>query len=411
MRIGRMGAAAAGLLLAGTVGAAAQEASCAGVGAGAGWIGGDAARSDIAAAEAPRELMALILPRQEHVVRFTLGAAAEVRVEAQGRGNGDPLIDLRDESGAILLSDDDSGGGGAARGVVALGPGTYCLSTRSFDGAAMTAFVRIGRTEQEALTAGVDAADGMAAPVCDAATVAAALAEGPIDAAALAGEGVSVTASADADPFWRFSLAAPAAISVTAANSDADPALSLFDATGALLAENDDFDGLDSRIDMRSPLAAGEYCIALRALSDGSLPITVAVAAFDPVAALVGQYDRGEASPPLDGSHPVTDLGTLAGRLRHDARVGDVNSWFSFTLDEGGLLLVEAVTNGQGDPTLAVFDDFGRMVGQNDDFGQGFDSQVTARVQPGTYLIGVREVGSGAEAAVRLLFERFVPAR
>lgn len=413
MRIDRMAMAAAALIAAAPLAAAAEDDLCGGIGKDAGWIGGDAAGSDIAAAETAREQMALILPRAEHVVRFTLGAPARVRVEAQGRGAGDPVIDLRDATGAILLSDDDSGGGGAARGEIALDPGAYCLSTRSYDGTPMTAFLRIGRTEHEALTQGIAAEesfDEAAATVCDAATPATALAEGPVDAA-LGQGGIRVTGTAEALPFWRFSLAAPAAISLTAVNADADPALSLFDAAGALVAENDDFDGLDSRIDLATPLGPGDYCIALRALSDPGLPITLALAAFDPVAALAGRYDRGEASPPLDGSHPVTDLGTLSARLRHDARVTAVNSWFSIAVDEPGLLLVETVTNGQGDPSLAVFDDFGRVVGQNDDFGQGLDAQVTARVQPGTYLVAVRQIGTGAEGAVRLLFERFVPAR
>jgi hypothetical protein len=75
-----------------------------------------------------------------------------------------------------------------------------------------------------------------------------------------------------------------------------------------------------------------------------------------------------------------------------------------------GLLLVEAVTNGMGDPVLVLFDDFGRKIAYNDDFGEGLDSQLTARVLPGTYLVGVRQLSSGQQALTRVLFERYVPA-
>ena len=74
-------------------------------------------------------------------------------------------------------------------------------------------------------------------------------------------------------------------------------------------------------------------------------------------------------------------------------------------------MLIEAVTNGQGDPSLVLFDDFGRQVAFNDDNGESYDSLVTTRVVPGTYLVGVRQLGEGTQALTRMLFERYVPAR
>ena len=74
-------------------------------------------------------------------------------------------------------------------------------------------------------------------------------------------------------------------------------------------------------------------------------------------------------------------------------------------------MLVEAVTNGMGDPRLALFDDFGREIAYNDDSATSLDSLLTARVSPGTYLVGVRQLGEGTQALTRLLLERYVPAR
>ena len=69
------------------------------------------------------------------------------------------------------------------------------------------------------------------------------------------------------------------------------------------------------------------------------------------------------------------------------------------------------MTNGQGDPTLVLFDDFGREIAYNDDNGSSLDSLLTARVMPGTYLVGVRQLSEGTQALTRMLFERYVPAQ
>ena len=118
------------------------------------WIGGSEAGSDITTTGAYQEQMALVLGGNQYVSLFTLSATTDVRVEAEGRGAGDPLLELLDSTGSILMSDDDSGGNSAARAETQLDAGTYCVAVKSYDGAPLTAFVRVGRSEQEALTAG-----------------------------------------------------------------------------------------------------------------------------------------------------------------------------------------------------------------------------------------------------------------
>lgn len=421
---------AAGVAAAFVIGAAAPVTAqdfCGGHSAGGQWIGGSEARSDVAAATSHMEQMALILMGNQYVALFTVSAPSDVRLEAQGRGTGDPVIDLYDESGSILLSDDDSGGNGSSRAETTLQPGRYCLAVRSYDGSPMTGFVRIGRLEHEALTPGSDSppaptdsedpipgADpmpgGMIGGICDIATVTTFLGDGEALDSLLA-EGVTETASPEEVPFWGFTLAAPAAVSITAENPDADPVITLYDQSGNWLAENDDWDGLNARIDMAMPLQPGSYCIGVNALRDTTLPVTIRLSAYDALAAQTALYDRGEAAPPLDGSHPVTDLGLLSARLRSDIQSTDRATWFSFEVPEAGIVLIEAVTNGQGDPMLRLFDDFGREIGYNDDDGQSLDSRLIARVQRGTYLVAVRQLGQGQQALTRLLFERYVPAQ
>lgn len=391
---------AAGMFSLAATGAYAQDTNlCGGVGANGQWLGGDEASSDISRASDYLEQMALVLLRNEYVALFTLSEPGEVRIEAEGRGSGDTVIDLRDAAGNLVISDDDSGGNGASRAETFLDPGTYCVSLRSVDGSPLTGFVRVGRPEHAALTAGVETPSTQAGGECD------------LSQAAPITLGQPVTNSVDGAPFYSLALDQPTAISLTAENRDADPVLVLYDGQGNWLAENDDFDGLNSRIDMADPLAPGQYCIALRALSDSSLPVTTTAKVYDPEEVMMTLYARGEASPPLDGSYPVTALGEISTRLREDVNVGGDAAWYSVDVFEGGLLLIEAIAQGQGDPVLTVYDDLGRQVAYNDDHDGSLDSMITARIQPGTYLVAVRQLDNSMQGVIRLVFERYVPAR
>ena len=383
----------------------AQTTPCGDAGDGGQWIAGSEAASDIATAETFGEQMALVLNANRFVGLFSLSAAAEVRIEAAGRGNGDPTLTLLGPDGTEIATDDDSGGNGAARIETPLDPGTYCAVVRSFDDTPMTAFVRIGRTEMEALTDGMSDAPGQTSDTNRAAGCAAATVVGTLGDGALTYQG----SAADAG-FARFTLDAPTAVSITADNADADPSLTLMGPDGEMLAENDDFDGLNARIDMASPLDPGTYCIALEAISDRDAPIDVAIRTYDAAAALASLYDQGEAAPPMDGSVAITDLGPLQNRTRQDLQVDGVTSWFSVSLDAPGLLLVEALRSGSaGDPWLVLYDDLGREIARDDDGGDDTNARIAARVMTGTYLVGVRQVGDNS-GFVRLLLERYVPA-
>ncbi|WP_420859636.1 DVUA0089 family protein [Marivivens marinus] len=387
--------------------AAAQD-MCGGIGANGQWIGGTESASDLSIAGGYMEQMALVLGGNQYVALFSLSGTADVRVEAAGRGAGDPVIDLYDGFGNIVVSDDDSGGNGASRAETTLGPGTYCLALRSFDNAPMTSFVRVGTTDMEPLTEGMGDTDGFfdstdygsGGGECDANT--------PAQDIPLGG---SSTASVADTPYWAFTLTEPMPVTITAENPDADPIVTLYDGDGNWLGENDDFDGLNSRLDMSAPLAPGRYCVSMTALSDPGAPVTVTVTEYDPVAALAALYDRGESAPPMDGSHPITDLGTVDSRVRIDVQNTTTATWFSVEVPESGLLLIEALAaGGNGDPYLYLYDDLGRLVDQNDDYN-GLDSQVVARVNRGTYLIALRELNDGSQGFVRLLVERYVAAQ
>lgn len=401
-----------------TAGAASAQALCAGAGEGGQWIGGSEGASDIATADVYREQMALVLAGNQYVSLFSLSDPASVRIEAAGRGAGDPLIDVIDASGNIIASDDDSGGEGASRAELDLDAGTYCVAVSSYDGAPMTAFVRVGTTDQEPLTAGTgqtsttgvmttgDDTDG------DGTMTGGGSCETAADLGSLGDISLSASGSADETPYYRFTLDTTQAVTVRAENEVADPIITLLDEAEGFIAENDDFDGLNSQIDVADPLAPGTYCIQVGALSDTAAPIDVSVSIYDAEAALQDLYASGETPPPMDGSVPITDLGTLQNRLREDAMISGEASWFSIAIDSPGLVIMEAIDgSGSGDPFVRVFDDLGRLVTLNDDYGEGYDSLVAIRASAGTYLISVVQVDDVSSALTRMVFEKFQPAQ
>lgn len=401
--------ALAALLLT-TASPALAQNICGGVGTGGIWIGGDEASSDISTVTDPQDQLALVLGGNDYVSLFSLSAPTDVRLEARGNGEGDPVLELFDANGGSIMSDDDGGGGTSSRMEVSLGAGQYCLAMTSFGGAPMTGNIRIGRQEHGTITTGITTPEPEETPMagmgCDGGAT---IADGTLDGI-LPGS-TTVMAPIDQISGYNFSISSPMTLTITAENEDADPVLSLSDAGGNVLYENDDFDGLNSRIDVSSPLEPGDYCVELRALSDPSVPVTVTISDYDPEAAQALLYDRGEAIPPLDGSYPVEMLGSADGRLRADVQMqrGKVG-WFAVEVDEGGLLLVEAIAPNAGDPTLTLFDDLGREIGFNDDGGEDLDSLLAARVLPGTYLIAVGDI-SDAGDLMRVVVERYVPAK
>ncbi|MEO0911856.1 MAG: ABC transporter substrate-binding protein [Pseudomonadota bacterium] len=381
------------------------QAAC-GVDAPAEWAGGTEDGSDITSADGAFDRQILVAPNAVDATLFTVSDTQALRLEALPIGNGDTVIELRDGAGNLLAEDDDGGGNLASRIEQMVDPGSYCLVVRSLGGEAMGAMVRVGREEHVALTQGSSGTSEAAA--CAPGAPAEILAIETL--ADLEGRGLSATASAEAVAAYRFTLPAPSGVTITAVGEDADPAISVFDARGGLLGENDDADGLNARVDLPEALEAGEYCVGLRAVSDASLPITLSVAAFDLAAATRRLYATGEASPPMDGDYPITDLGVISGGLSRDMIAKAEMAWFAFEMPEPGLILAEGLGLGPVDPRIVLFDAAGRQVGADDDGGNSNDARLAAPLQPGGYLVGLGRVSDSGFGLMRLVLQRYVAA-
>ncbi|MEL7215211.1 MAG: PPC domain-containing protein [Pseudomonadota bacterium] len=370
-------------------------------GPGALWAGADEASSELGALAEALAAEHTVSGGAPQTLAFSVSGVTDVRIESVASDfDGDPVVSLTRPDGAEIAFDDDGGGALNARIETTLTTGTYCASFGGFGDALFATTTRIGRTDHAAITEATVMVDEV---VCTAET----------DAVALGGGlPVSTTASAGSAPFYRITLSEASPLSITANNPTADPVLRVFDGGGTQIGENDDFAGLNARIDFEDALPPGNYCISVSALSDNTAPIELTVSVFDETAYLEALYERGDTAPPLDGSFPVEDLGIAQTRLRTDIRVGDSAEWLVFEMPEPGLALVEAISVSDGDPRIALFDDFGRMLYENDDGGADLNSLIAAQLAPGQYLIAVTDLnGSEQRQTTRLGITRYVPAR
>ena len=258
---------------------------------------------------APAQMQVQLTPGVSHYLQFEVSAPTDVRIEATDDSGVDPVMVLLDSSGNELASDDDGGGGRASRIETSLNPGSYCARVYNFSSNNGPTTVQLSRWDQAPITAGATSGGG-GAEACTAATPAAPLAFGPINTAVSGGGQINFSRTGGIT-YHRFTVDSPLGLTISANNAEADPVLRVYDNSGNLVAENDDYDGLNAQIDMQTPLQPGDYCIAVSALSDGDQPIAVEVRAFDEQAFLFARYATGEASPPIGGDFPIDDIGLI----------------------------------------------------------------------------------------------------
>ncbi|CUH41071.1 hypothetical protein JSE7799_03814 [Jannaschia seosinensis] len=385
--------------------ASAQAPICGGISLVGEWVGGDEAGSDVSVAGSPFEMEGQV-PIAGHLVRlFSISQTTDLRVDVAALRSGDPYISVFDAAGSEIATDDDGGNGLASRLEVTLDPGAYCLAARSYESGVTDVSVFIGRTEQAPediaeVNDGVPSQGGAPDAACFIGNMAML---DPLD-------GVGAVATAAESPAYGFNLDEAMPLSITATSIGGDPLIRVLDSAGAIIAENDDHDGLNSRIDLSDPLAAGEYCVAVEDLDGGDNTINVTVEQFDPTAFRLRRIGQAEFSPTASDDVEVTELGTLDTSVLHDVSTSIVASWVRFDLPEGGLVVTEAIGDGV-DPMIVLFDRVGRRIGENDDGPTGLDSFLASRLLAGSYVLAVRTIEEGSTTGnVRLLLQRYVPA-
>lgn len=393
--------------------AMAQEATpatgplCAGFAAA--WMGGSAEAAVLGAESAPLVQQASAPANVGSLLAFRVdGSAQDIRIEAAAT-MGDPMITLTTSSGATLIENDDYGGTLNAQAVTRVEPGDYCIRLSAVGGDAVAATVQVSRTDQLAL---LPEAVDTTLTECLPSTQTTPFIEGPLNAA-LANGRVSQNIGAGA-AYLRFDLAEPASVTLRAESELLDPQIKLFDGAGVLVAENDDADGLNARLDFLTALPAGSYCMAAGPLSSGEGTVVVSVETLDKESYLLGAWQRGELAPPEGGTYPIQaiDLAKDAETmLLHDGAA----QWLAFDLATETVLVVKSFGQISGvDTRLTLFGEGGIPVQTADDSETSTDAQLGPVVlKAGRYRLAVMDIGgvTGAGGPIRpigIVFERFV---
>ena len=404
---------AGGVAMAATATLAQDGVQCGGINAP--WIGGSAQQSDITGASAPFERALAVPVSGDLLTAFRVSGTdtQSLRIEAAPPGqDGDPVMRLIDSTGAVVEENDDAGGSLSSRIERTLPPGDYCVAVSSMSESAFNAVLRIGQDGHEPLFRDVGSAT---VSECNADTPAESLAQSSLDEALAQGAIRQVLPSGEGR-FLRFSLGAPMSLTLRASSEQLDPFIVLFDGAGNRIAENDDDDGLNARLDLLSTLGAGDYCLGITSMRDGSGTIEVVVEQLDEATVMARGYNDGTIVPPADGGHPIESI-DLAGASQKAVLLGRTAKWFTFELREPSVMIIGAYGSLAGaDPRLALFGTHNELMAENDDFGDSRDARVgPLLLEPGRYSVALTNFGQGEESGgrirpVSLVFDRFVRA-
>lgn len=371
--------------------ALAQEAEqplCGGVQAA--FIGADGASSDVSDADDPLLTSLRAAEGNDALIAFRVGADSEsLRIEAQS--GGDPALELLTADGDLIAENDDTPESLNSRIETNLGRGDYCVRLISVGGGDIAATVQIGRQDQPRLLNETGRTGQINA--CDAQTATVPFGGDALDAA-LADGAVSIGQPGTDTGYYRFALSAAAPVTFRATSPTLDPHVRLFDQGGNLIAENDDADGTDSRLDFPSTLAPGSYCLGVAALSPAEGEITVSAETLDRDAFLQAAYRRGEIPPPADSGYPVQELDLIGTRDMVVLQDGSAQ-WFRFSVETPSVVIVDAYgALVGGDPKLVLFGAGGQVVAENDDYEGGLDAKLgPVLLEPGSYRMALTDVG------------------
>ncbi|MDB6180091.1 hypothetical protein [Paracoccus fistulariae] len=366
---------------------------CADLGA-ARWIADNSDLSDVIFSEVPLSRQIAVTGNQQEVFAFVMSEDGTARIEARA-DEGDPMIQLVAADGTALAENDDTPSTLNSSLQKDLTAGRYCVVLSNIRSENMAATLQISRPEQPPLLNEESTASASATLVetCTPETEATALADGPLNAALAQGP-VSVPADGTATSYFRFTLSEATPLTLRGTSQDLDPLIKLFGADGEMLAEDDDTEGTNARLDYADTLAAGDYCLGIAAYSAQPGDMTVLAEKLDREAFLRRAYQQGNLVPPMDGSFPMETIDLTSERRAVLLNSGGAN-WLRFTLDQPRMLVAHAQGEMLGvDTKLALFAERGDLIGQNDDNDRGSTDSTLGPVllQPGRYAMAVSDL-------------------
>ena len=333
--------------------------------------------------------------------RFKINQAQAITISASGT-SADPTIALFDAAGNIIEENDDYGDSYNSKIPLSepLAPGEYCINVAAINDDDIPIQLSINSfTETDLNSDSVN--------ICLPETPAKNFAESAIDS--LLEDGLSHSASVTETPFYRFSIDHSQKISISASNESADPLITVYDADGNDIAENDDYGGsYNSRINFRSPLEAGTYCIGIKALEGDHIPVTTSINTFDINSIDASIYDAVDEVPPLNGNYPVSQFEYTGSHAIDKQTLGEKAIWYRIDVDTPSIYFIEsnAIKGSSIDPQLNLFDSEGNKIAYNDD-ALSTDSLLAARLEPKTYLLAMSQAEEAEPDQVQITIERY----
>lgn len=229
----------------------------------------------------------------------------------------------------------------------------------------------------------------------------------PLSVNIVRSEPIYVEFSLDADT--RF-------VARTTSNDGGDPFLTIYNANGNVVTEDDDSAGdLDSMVNTSLP--AGSYCAQVRPLSGSSnepmvtlLTMATGEAAEELAATATAGSGGGSSvdysemcNDPALTADLARDIGLGFGTLETDVNIlpGAWQDW-RFTVTESTALQIDT-TDTTFDTVLTLVDGDNNYVDENDDGPNNTDSQIITRIEPGTYcmrLSGFDNAGGDAKLVI-----------
>ncbi|MFC1629341.1 PPC domain-containing protein, partial [Gemmatimonadota bacterium] len=178
---------------------------------------------------------------------------------------------------------------------------------------------------------------------------------------------------------------------------DLDTWIDLYDASGELVAEDDDGSGTANALIRHAIEESGRYFARIRHFDEqGTGP-------YDVRASLEhAEPDEFEPDNVLEDATPLT-MGSEA--QFHTFSPAEDTDWFTFTIQAPGTVTIE--TSGDVDTIMRLLDIEGNMVGEDDDGGENGNARIRRFLPQGTYYLEISQYPdtghSGAEYTVRIV--------
>lgn len=360
--------------------------------------------------------------RQDWIL--SLADPGELRLDARS-GNFDTVLEVFDTGGGLLAENDDSPEGGTDSMIIRdFAPGDYCVSVRGFAGAGGTLDLTVAETAQATPDTGLIGMFAAGQPCGDPATteVLGNLQDGFLQ----------IFAQGQVPPgaarYHAAHLRDRLNMTITATSGVFDTVLSVTDASGSLLAENDDGPGMGTDSQVVGSFGPGPVCFGVRGFGGGGGTFELAVYEDEAGAgggggmggaAIIGDSEAGGPGGgasgqggaalgpgPCGDAAQTISIGTLAadfGRLSMALQVPrDDQRNVAFGVS-GMMSLRFETTETDFDTMLELHSAMG-LVDENDDRPEGgTDSLIVATLGEGMYCAVVRGfAGAGGNALLVL---------